>query len=71
MGHSVLIHCLAGAHRAGTTAILCLMHLLGLNSVEATQTAQSLRSMIEPIGSFQQLLAKCDDFPRTQDGRFM
>ena len=25
-GESVLIHCLAGAHRAGTTGITCLIH---------------------------------------------
>ena len=26
-GDSVLVHCLAGAHRAGTAGIICLMHL--------------------------------------------
>ena len=25
-GHSVMVHCLAGAHRAGTTGCACLMH---------------------------------------------
>jgi hypothetical protein len=30
-GGSVLIHCLAGAHRAGTTGITCLMHYTGLD----------------------------------------
>jgi protein-tyrosine phosphatase len=25
-GQNVLIHCLAGAHRAGTVGIICLMH---------------------------------------------
>ena len=26
LGESVLVHCLAGAHRAGTTGIISLMH---------------------------------------------
>ena len=30
-GKSVLIHCLAGAHRAGTAGTACLMHFCGLN----------------------------------------
>ena len=29
LGQSVLVHCLMGAHRAGTTSVLCLMHLQG------------------------------------------
>lgn len=28
---SVLVHCLAGAHRAGTTGCLCLMHYESLD----------------------------------------
>ena len=31
-GSSVLIHCLAGAHRAGTTGCLMLMHKTGLGA---------------------------------------
>lgn len=27
-GDSVLVHCLAGAHRAGTTGVACLIHFL-------------------------------------------
>ncbi len=30
-GESVLVHCWAGAHRAGTTGVLLLMHLLSLD----------------------------------------
>ena len=30
-GESVLIHCLAGAHRAGTAGTACLMHLCAID----------------------------------------
>jgi len=30
-GNAVLVHCLAGAHRAGTAGTACLMHLCGLD----------------------------------------
>ncbi|CAJ1948975.1 unnamed protein product [Cylindrotheca closterium] len=56
-GNAVLIHCLAGAHRAGTTGIASLMHLTGMNAKQATKTAQSLRPVINPrIGDFPKLL---------------
>ena len=32
-GESVLVHCLAGAHRAGTTGCACLVHFAGLHFV--------------------------------------
>merc|ERR1719318_1946579 len=69
-GENVLVHCLAGAHRAGTTAILCLMHFAGLDAKKATSTARSLRSIIDPIGDLRQLLTKCDNISRSSDGRF-
>ena len=28
-GGSVLVHCLMGAHRAGTTGVICVMHFRG------------------------------------------
>lgn len=55
-GNSVLVHCLAGAHRAGTTGIACLMHFTGMNPMEATLAAQQLRPAINPIGDFPLLL---------------
>ena len=36
-GSSVLIHCLAGAHRAGTTGCLLLMHKTGLGADQASK----------------------------------
>ena len=56
--------------RAGTTAILCLMHLAGLDCDKAITTAKSLRSMIEPIGDFRQLLTRCDGMQRSVGGKF-
>lgn len=56
-GNSVLIHCLAGAHRAGTAGIASLMHLCDMDSKEATNAAQKLRPAINPIGDFPALLA--------------
>mmetsp|Transcript_91153 Transcript_91153/g.174858 ORF Transcript_91153/g.174858 Transcript_91153/m.174858 type:complete len:391 (+) Transcript_91153:57-1229(+) len=59
-GQSVMVHCLAGAHRAGTTGIICLMHFAKLNPREATQLAKECRPIIDPICEFPALLAKVD-----------
>jgi protein-tyrosine phosphatase len=56
-GKSVLIHCLAGAHRAGTTGIAFLMHIADLSQADATKAAQQLRPIVDPIYSFKDLLA--------------
>eukprot|EP00658_Telonema_sp_P-2_P077163 TRINITY_DN6918_c0_g1_i1.p1 TRINITY_DN6918_c0_g1~~TRINITY_DN6918_c0_g1_i1.p1 ORF type:complete len:176 (+),score=30.38 TRINITY_DN6918_c0_g1_i1:218-745(+) len=55
-GHNVLVHCLAGAHRAGTSGILCLMQFGGLGLEDAIQQAKDSRRCINPIGGFPQLL---------------
>jgi hypothetical protein len=47
-GGAVLIHCFAGAHRAGTTGIAWLMHEEGLSAVVGTAVAQQLRPIIDP-----------------------
>lgn len=59
-GSNVLIHCLAGAHRAGTAGIACLMHLCDLDSTAVTAIAQAARPAIWPIGSFPRLLDALD-----------
>eukprot|EP00927_Polykrikos_kofoidii_P071207 TRINITY_DN67507_c0_g1_i1.p1 TRINITY_DN67507_c0_g1~~TRINITY_DN67507_c0_g1_i1.p1 ORF type:complete len:299 (+),score=30.15 TRINITY_DN67507_c0_g1_i1:60-956(+) len=56
-GGNVMVHCLAGAHRAGTTGIICLMHFAQLSVGEAVPIAKRLRPIIDPIGGFPQLLA--------------
>ncbi|GMI16236.1 hypothetical protein TrLO_g2392 [Triparma laevis f. longispina] len=60
-GNSVLIHCLAGAHRAGTAGVASLMYLVGMGAEEATIAAKALRPAINPIGSFPQLLGLLED----------
>jgi len=53
-GGKVLIHCFAGAHRAGTTGVAFLMHMEKLNADDAIATAQCLRPVIDPK-SYDQL----------------
>jgi protein-tyrosine phosphatase len=59
-GKSVLIHCLAGAHRAGTASISYVMHAGKLSKTEAIAICQRQRPVINPIGSFPTLLDKLD-----------
>lgn len=55
-GKNVLVHCLAGAHRAGTTGIACVMHLAQLDAVTSTKGCQACRSAVEPFGDLGILL---------------
>ncbi|KAL3935365.1 MAG: hypothetical protein SGBAC_009109 [Bacillariaceae sp.] len=55
-GRAILVHCLAGAHRAGTAGIASLMYLAGMSAEEATIAAKSLRPIINPISDFPRLL---------------
>lgn len=59
-GKNVMAHCLAGAHRAGTTGCICLMHFAQLRAPEAVMLAKRCRPIIDPIGDFPELLAKFD-----------
>jgi len=47
-GHNVLIHCHAGAHRAGTTSVAYLMHKHEISYDPALKLAKCYRSVIEP-----------------------
>lgn len=60
-GHSVLIHCLAGAHRAGTTGVLYLMAKHDISKTRATKLAKELRPIIDPIGTLKDLLQLVED----------
>lgn len=55
-GENILVHCLAGAHRAGTTGILCLMNYAELDPVSATRLAKTCRPVIDPIAHLPELL---------------
>jgi hypothetical protein len=68
-GHNVLVHCLAGAHRAGTAGIAILMLILGLEWQPAAAAAKCLRSAIEPIGGFPEVLQALEKSrSKRQDG---
>jgi len=57
-GENVMVHCLAGAHRAGTTGCLLLMYKADLPPNEAIRAAKKLRPVIDPIGGLPQLLSR-------------
>jgi len=59
-GNNVMVHCLAGAHRAGTTGIICLMHFAKFSKDDAIAAAKQCRPIIEPIGDFPSLLARLE-----------
>mmetsp|Transcript_21712 Transcript_21712/g.39856 ORF Transcript_21712/g.39856 Transcript_21712/m.39856 type:complete len:363 (+) Transcript_21712:47-1135(+) len=59
-GQCVMVHCLAGAHRAGTTGIICLMNFARLNARDAIIAAKRCRPIIDPIGDFPELLRKLE-----------
>lgn len=59
-GKNVMVHCLAGAHRAGTTGIICLMHFAKLGARDATSIAKQCRPIIDPICDFPLLLARLE-----------
>lgn len=57
-GENVYIHCLAGAHRAGTCGVTCLIHFGVLSVDQAIAEAKSKRPIIDPIGTFPEFLAR-------------
>jgi len=65
-GHCVLLHCLAGAHRAGTAGVACLMFLSALNADDAVALAKKRRPIINPIAGFPDLLRMLERTIQTQ-----
>ena len=57
-GENVLVHCLAGAHRAGTTGCACLIHYAKMDVAQAIRTAKTCRRIIDPIGQLPEFLAR-------------
>lgn len=53
---NVLIHCLAGAHRAGTSSVSYILYKTQSTAISATRTAKALRPIIDPIYSLKDLL---------------
>mmetsp|Transcript_9356 Transcript_9356/g.16903 ORF Transcript_9356/g.16903 Transcript_9356/m.16903 type:complete len:245 (+) Transcript_9356:74-808(+) len=59
-GHSVLIHCLAGAHRAGTMGVAWLMLKTNKGVQEALTPAKVCRPIINPFGTLMGLLHRLE-----------
>ena len=57
-GISVLIHCVAGAHRAGTTGVAYLMYKTSMDTESAIAEAKRCRPIIDPIMNLRTLLCK-------------
>jgi hypothetical protein len=55
-GESVLIHCLAGAHRAGTTGVAWLMYQTHSDVSNALKMAKACRPIIGPFGPLLEML---------------
>jgi len=68
-GASVLVHCLAGAHRAGTTGCLLLMYKAGMDKRTAIASAKKLRPAIDPIGSLPEFLERYERAHRKHSTR--
>mmetsp|Transcript_23207 Transcript_23207/g.32452 ORF Transcript_23207/g.32452 Transcript_23207/m.32452 type:complete len:243 (+) Transcript_23207:81-809(+) len=67
-GENCLVHCLAGAHRAGTTGVACLMYFGNMSFKEALADAKLSRPIINPIGQFPELLQKLDSARQKKEG---
>lgn len=59
-GKSVLVHCAAGAHRAGTTGVSYMMRAAQLTFKDAYMMAKKVRPVVDPFGSLKQLLLKLE-----------
>jgi len=55
-GHNVMVHCLAGAHRAGTAGTSYVMYKAGLDKKSALTAVQACRPFVDPIYDFKDLL---------------
>eukprot|EP00928_Gymnodinium_smaydae_P029174 TRINITY_DN2204_c0_g1_i1.p1 TRINITY_DN2204_c0_g1~~TRINITY_DN2204_c0_g1_i1.p1 ORF type:complete len:324 (-),score=72.92 TRINITY_DN2204_c0_g1_i1:176-1147(-) len=55
-GEHVLVHCLAGAHRAGTTGVAYVMHAGNLDHKTAISACKACRPIVDPINNLTTLL---------------
>lgn len=60
-GESVLIHCLAGAHRAATTSAAFLRHRIGLKPTEAQLYLRKRRPIVELLPGLYEALLRLDE----------
>ncbi|KAJ8599428.1 hypothetical protein CTAYLR_007991 [Chrysophaeum taylorii] len=57
-GHNVMVHCLAGAHRAGTTGVSFMMRKGHFDVVTAIRLAKWQRPIVDPVGQLLELLER-------------
>merc|ERR1712039_771140 len=55
-GHNVLVHCLAGAHRAGTTGVAYCLYGSNLDYKTAIAACKACRPIVDPMGDLTDLL---------------
>ena len=60
-GENVLVHCMAGAHRAGTTGVSYMMQASGLGYEDARKVARAVRPVINPCGQLETLLQRQEE----------
>lgn len=56
-----MVHCLAGAHRAGTAGVAYVMYRERLRPKEAIIKVKSIRPIVDPFGPLVELLDKLDN----------
>ena len=59
-GKSVLIHCLAGAHRAGSTGVAYVMYARNWTFNEALPFVKGIRPIVDPFGPLEELLRRLE-----------
>jgi protein-tyrosine phosphatase len=51
-----MVHCLAGAHRAGTTGVSYIMKKGQMKYMQARMIAKKLRPVVDPFAGLEELL---------------
>eukprot|EP00747_Dinoflagellata_sp_TGD_P206791 gnl/TRDRNA2_/TRDRNA2_80447_c0_seq1.p1 gnl/TRDRNA2_/TRDRNA2_80447_c0~~gnl/TRDRNA2_/TRDRNA2_80447_c0_seq1.p1 ORF type:complete len:215 (-),score=43.94 gnl/TRDRNA2_/TRDRNA2_80447_c0_seq1:16-660(-) len=59
-GENVMVHCLAGAHRAGTAGTAYVMYKTGLDAKSAVKAVKAIRPFVDPIYDFAELLRRLE-----------
>jgi len=65
-GKSVLVHCRAGAHRAGTVAVALVMHMSNMSARDAVKSVKRCRPVVSISGSFWDVLKHLDAAERAR-----
>eukprot|EP00040_Diaphanoeca_grandis_P010647 m.54593 g.54593 ORF g.54593 m.54593 type:complete len:249 (+) comp21938_c0_seq1:250-996(+) len=60
-GENVLIHCLAGAHRAGCTGVAYVLHVTNLSAKDAIKVCTKARSAIQIFPELEEILVRLAD----------